>query len=210
MAGIISLQASKVFLEADGKSPENVPSELRLGLAEDQSLRNASLAVRWKEDLKYHGRRGNDANTWRNLIRFFGVLRFIRRQELLGFASGVEWCHRVWNCKGRSEGGGGPNHGVQAQPSLSQFRQPGKSWWANYACIHHHATIKCMWQQLCYSRCQIYVVWTFNWHSDVLPFMVVGVFVLCIKSSCTLLLLYSYSIDPHFCDMLHAGVSAYL
>ncbi|KAH9535508.1 hypothetical protein CY35_17G056600 [Sphagnum magellanicum] len=124
MAGIISLQASKVFLEADGKSPENVPSELRLGLAEDQSLRNASLAVRWKEDLKYHGRRGNDANTWRNLIRFFGVLRFIRRQELLGFASGVEWCHRVWNCKGRSEGGGGPNHGVQAQPSLSQFRQP--------------------------------------------------------------------------------------
>jgi hypothetical protein len=72
-----------------------VPSELRLGLAEDQSLRNACLAVSWKEDLKSHGKRGNDANTWRNLIRFFGVLRFIRRQELLGFASGVEWCHRV-------------------------------------------------------------------------------------------------------------------
>ncbi len=71
-----------------------MPPELRLGLAEDQSLRNACLAARWKEDLKSHGERGNDAHTCRNLIRFFGVLRFIRRQELLGFASGLEWCHQ--------------------------------------------------------------------------------------------------------------------
>ncbi len=96
MAGIMIVAGEQGLLGSGRKiSGKNVPSELRLGLAEDQSLRNACLAVSWKEDLKSHGKRGNDANTWRNLIRFFGVLRFIRRQELLGFASGVEWCHRV-------------------------------------------------------------------------------------------------------------------
>lgn len=74
MAGIMIVAGEQGLLGSGRKiSGKNVPSELGLGLAEDQSLRNACLAISWK-DLKSHGKRGNDANTWRNLIRFFGVL----------------------------------------------------------------------------------------------------------------------------------------